>query len=121
MRKLVLLLTAGAALMLMLFTFSCEKSNDDRYLSISGRVTETDTLVFIEGVVVKAGEIADTTDEAGYFKLSRLPREKQTITLSRTGYRTTTVEGDYTGLLSRPLISRRIIMERETDSLTAPR
>jgi len=118
MRRLVLLLAIGSVLA---FMPSCEKSEDDRYLSISGRVTETDTLVFIEGAVVKAGEVTDTSDEAGYFKLSRLPREKQTLTVTKEGYRMTTLECDYTGLLSRPLISRRIMLERETDSLTAPR
>ena len=93
---------------------SCDSTGEEeQYVILAGRVTESDTANYVNGAIVADGNnpaMVDTTDERGYFELRGIEKAKHTVRFSKDGYETTELELEYTGELMRPIMSKHILM-----------
>ncbi|MFH1700437.1 MAG: carboxypeptidase-like regulatory domain-containing protein [Candidatus Zixiibacteriota bacterium] len=108
----------GLLVFVLGITISCDKAGDDhKAMDFAGRVTETDTAVYLEGVIVTDSQkdAVDTTDENGYFTLREINFEKHMVSFEKEGYIKLEMEIDYPGSLSHPLVSKHVILEKAED------
>lgn len=110
MRKIIILSTA--ALVILALSISCNNAPDEQGMTLSGRVTESDTTIYLGGVVVSDGVVSDTTDERGFFELNEISKENHSVTFEKDGYTPTSIDIQYIGTLDRPKISRLIVLEK---------
>ena len=103
---------ATAALIILVLSISCGETQQSSQMTLSGRVTETDTTVYLGGVIVSDGAVIDTTDESGFFELTGISIETHTVTFEKDGFVPTSIDIGYAGNLERPIVSRRIVMEK---------
>ena len=108
-----------AICLICLFTFlflSCgTKQEGARLAVLSGRVTDTDTTIYLEGVRVfekSHNQMSTVTDSAGYFRLEGVSFEEHNIYLEKEGYEPYTLWFEYAGKLERPVITHHIIMTK---------
>jgi len=102
---------------------SCSQESEVKEAILSGRVTAQDTAVYLEGVKVyetSHNHLSTTTDSAGYFRLEGVAFEEHNIYFEKEGYRTDTLWFEYTGSLTKPLISKLIKMKKLGEEDEAP-
>lgn len=105
----------GLLVFILGITISCDNTGVEKQsMDFAGRVTEADTTVFLEGVIVTDAlkGAVDTTDENGYFTLREISFEKHVVSFEKEGYVKLEMEVDYPGSLSHPLISKHVILEK---------
>jgi subtilisin len=90
--------------------------------SISGTVTDADTLDPIAGATVTDGTRSATTDSTGYYLISDVPEGTYTVTASATGYQdasqSVTVTGGSTSTVSFSLQAVTEVASVVVDSIT---
>jgi len=94
---------------------SCTKEKAAPEAILTGRVTATDTSVYLADVKVfekSHGELSTTTDSAGYFRLDGVSFEKHDIYFEKDGYEPTVYDFQYEGKLQHPIITEHIIMKK---------
>lgn len=94
---------------------SCTKEQPAREAIFTGRVTATDTSVYLAGVKVfekSHNKLSTTTDSAGYFRLDGVSFEKHDIYFEKEGYEPTVFNFEYNGSLRHPIITEHIIMKK---------
>lgn len=108
-----------AICLICLFTFlflSCgTKQEGNRLAVLTGRVTATDTTVYLEGVRVfekSHNKMSTITDSAGYFRLENVWFEEHNIYFEKEGYEPYTLWFEYTGKLEYPVVTHHIIMTK---------
>ncbi|MEE9443139.1 MAG: carboxypeptidase-like regulatory domain-containing protein [candidate division Zixibacteria bacterium] len=105
----------GLIVFILGITISCDNTGVEKEsMDLAGRVTEADTSVYLEGVIVidNLKNTADTTDENGYFTLRDISFEKHMVSFEKEGYVKFEMEVDYPGSLSHPLVSKHVILEK---------
>ena len=113
MRKLLVFIIAAAVFAAAFL--SCESM--EKTTIFSGRVTEADTSVYLGDVKVyekSHAKLTTTTDSNGYFKMDSVSAEEHNIYFEKEGYKTLVFNFEYTGSLEHPLISRHIILEKDS-------
>lgn len=115
------LLIAFACLLIaaaVLFSCNGEKIKVEN-ATLSGRVTEADTSIYLAGVRVfetSHGKNEAITDSAGYFKLEGVAFEEHNIYFEKQGYETYTLWFEYTGNLKNPMVTEHIIMDKTDET-----
>lgn len=112
MRIVVWLSLLGLIYML---SVSCTKEQAVHEAIFTGRVTATDTSVYLAGVKVfekTHNELSTTTDSAGYFRLDGVSFEQHDIYFEKEGYEPTVFDFVYNGSLQHPIITDHIIMKK---------
>jgi hypothetical protein len=111
MAAMILGILAGAALLA-----ACHGTETpQKSVILTGKVTEADTSITLAGVKVYESSHARLnclTDSLGMFKLDGVAFEEHNIYFEKDGYKPETLWFEYTGQLTRPLLSRRVVMER---------
>lgn len=80
---------------------------------LTGRVTDTDTTIYLAGVKVfekSHAELSTVTDSAGYFRLDGVMFEEHNIYFEQDGYEPYTLWFEYTGHFDRPVVTHHITM-----------
>jgi len=111
------LITAICLVCLFTFLFlSCgTKQESSREAILTGRVTDTDTTVYLSGVKVfenSHNKMSTVTDSAGYFRLEKVSFEEHNIYFEKEGYEPYTLWFEYNGKLERPVVTHHIIMTK---------
>lgn len=87
----------------------------EKSVILTGKVTEADTSIALAGVKVyetsHAG-LSTVTDSLGIFKLDGVAFEEHNIYFEKDGYKPETLWFEYTGLLTRPLLSQSMVMTK---------
>jgi hypothetical protein len=95
---------------------SCGTRNDSVQSAIlTGRVTDTDTTVYLAGVKVFESSHAQgstVTDSAGFFRLEGVMFEEHNIYFEKEGYEKHTLWFEYSGTLKHPVVTRHVIMTK---------
>jgi hypothetical protein len=99
----------------LMLAMACEKPNPEATAILTGKVTEADTSIVLTGVKVyeksHAG-LSCLTDSLGMFKLDGVAFEEHNIYLEKDGYKPEVFMFEYTGKLTRPLLSHSVVMTR---------
>lgn len=114
-KKLYVLLLIGVGLTLAISACSPKETTQDRLVDLTGRVTGTDTTVYLSDVFVYqegAGGLTDTTDANGYFELDGIPLNSTTILFEKEGYQKYELKFEYIGELKKPLVTRWIRLKK---------
>lgn len=114
MRPIILLACLGMVC-LMVYTSCNGKLEEGKYAILTGRVTDTDTSIYLAGVKVyetSHGKLSTVTDSAGFFRLEGVQFEEHDIYFEKDGYERYTLWFEYTGQLDRPVVSRLVIMNK---------
>lgn len=118
--KRIILLLLGIAVLIS----ACGPKGSDRdgLVDLTGRVTETDTTVYLSDVFVYqegTGGLTDTSDENGYFELDGIPFTPSSIFFEKEGYQKLELKFEYVGELKKPLVTKWIMMKKvgEDDSV----
>ncbi len=94
---------------------SCTKEQAAQEAIFTGRVTATDTSVYLAGVKVfekSHNKLSTTTDSAGYFRLDGVSFEKHDIFFEKEGYEPVVFSFSYNGSLQHPIVTEHIIMKK---------
>ena len=104
-----------------LFILSCgqQQGKDEKSALLTGRVTETDSTVYLTGVKVfekSHARLSTVTDSTGLFRLDGVMFEEHNIYFEKEGYQPYTLWFEYNGQLSHPLVTRSITMKKVGES-----
>jgi len=109
MHKILTLFVALLICMTVLLSCGQEKAPTPEGAILTGRVTDTDTTVFLAGVKVyekSHGNLSTTTDSVGIYRLDGVSLEPHTIYFEKDGYQPDSLYFFYDGTLTHPLLSR---------------
>ena len=98
-----------------LFILSCGQPKVEKSALLTGRVTETDSTVYLTGVKVfekSHAQGSTVTDSVGLFRLDGVMFEEHNIYFEKEGYQTDTLRFEYTGSLTHPLVTRHVTMKK---------
>lgn len=87
----------------------------EKSVILTGKVTEADTSIALAGVKVFESShtrLSTATDSLGMFTLDGVAFEEHNIYFEKDGYKPETLWFEYTGQLTRPLQSRRVVMTK---------
>lgn len=110
----IFVIVVAVILMAILF-IACGETKKEESIILSGRVTEADTSIYLEGVTVRLKanrQLSDATDSAGYYQIDGVPHKKDYLYFDKEGYHPDSLEFEYTGDLERPIISRNVVLEK---------
>jgi hypothetical protein len=113
MRSIIVLLVVLSLSVVLLV--SCPREVGNKAAVVTGRVTDTDTTIYLTGVKVfeRSHALLNTeTDAEGYFRMEGVSFEEHNIYFEKDGYEPYTLWFEYTGDLERPVISHKIIMKK---------
>ncbi len=100
-------------LFMALFLSCGQREEVSKSAILSGRVTDTDTTIYLAGVKVfekSHAKLSTVTDSAGYFRLDGVMFEEHNIYFERDDYETDTLWFEYTGHFDRPVVTHHITM-----------
>jgi hypothetical protein len=113
----------------MALFLSCgTKEEAARQAVLTGRVTDVDTTIYLEGVKVfeKSHNLGSTTtDSAGFFRLAKVDFEEHNVYFEKEGYEPDTLWFEYNGTLERPVVTENVRLvkigeEEPADTLSEP-
>lgn len=106
---------AGLVCLGVLVFVSCGHQEEGKYAIVTGRVTDTDTSIYLPGVKVfekSHAKLSTVTDSLGFFELRGVMFEEHNIYFEKDGYEPYTLWFEYTGKLARPAVTHKIIMKK---------
>jgi hypothetical protein len=119
--KSILVSVCLLAIVATVFLSCGTKEEPAKTAVLTGRVTATDTTVYLSGVKVfekSHGKLSTVTDDNGYFELKGVSFEEHDIYFEKDGYEPDSIMFEYTGELERPIVTRHVIMTPIGDAET---
>ncbi len=114
-KNVFVLLLIVMGLTLALSACSPKESETKNLVDLTGRVTGTDTTVYLSDVFVfQAGSdgLTDSSDENGYFELDGIPFGPTSVYFEKDGYQKYELTVEYKGELTQPLVTKWIRMKK---------
>jgi len=99
----------------ILFLSCGTRSDSSGQATLTGRVTDADTTIYLADVKVfekSHAKGSTVTDSAGFFRLEGVMFEEHNIYFEKEGYESYTLWFEYAGTLKHPVVTRHVIMTR---------
>lgn len=99
----------------LMMIISCGDKTAEKSATLTGKVTDTDTSIAIQGARVfeeSHARLSTLTDSLGIFRLDGVMFEEHNIYVEKEGFKPETLWFEYAGKLSHPLLSRKVALTR---------
>lgn len=106
------LIIAGIVILCFITIISCG-SNNEKTAIFTGRVTASDTSLYLADVHVfeqSHNHLKTVTDSLGYFRLDGVAFEEHNIYFEKEGFEPFILNFEYTGDLTQPIITKSIVL-----------
>ncbi len=93
----------------------CACGETGKYAVFTGRVTQSDTSLYVADVKVyeqSHAKLNTLTDSLGYFRLDGVSFEEHNIYFEKEGFETFVFNFEYRGKLSQPIVTEHIVLYR---------